>query len=121
MQMVGSSRRRSEIFILQVAQIGGAKLGFAEDPEGAWVDHDVYFDRAEADAVAKIHETAPVESAEGHDITGEVVTVARVVTMDELRAEFGDQRVNQVTTMFRGRFSELFGPAREADGHDEAS
>ena len=118
--LVGPSKQGSEIFVLQVARIAGTKLGFAEDPEGAWVDHDVYFDRAEAEAMARVHETAPVENAEGHDITDKVITATRVVTMDELRAEFGDQRVDQVTTMFRGRFSELFDSERAADGADDA-
>jgi hypothetical protein len=27
----------AEVFVLQVAQLGGAKLGFEDDPEGAWI------------------------------------------------------------------------------------
>jgi hypothetical protein len=56
--------KSAEIFVLQVAMFGGRfKLGFESDPEGAWIDHNVYLDRAEAEARAREAETAPIENA----------------------------------------------------------
>jgi hypothetical protein len=96
------------VYVLQVAQIGGAKLGFEDDPEGTWVDHNVFLDRDLAEAEARLHETAPVIDAGGQDISSKVTTVARVITYDELVKEFGDDRGHVLLTMFRERFSQLF-------------
>jgi len=107
-----SSRKTSEIYVLQVAQLRGEKLGFEETPEGAWVDHDVFFDRAEAEQAARVHETAPVQDAAGRDITHDVVITARVVTVDDMRDEFGQNRVDLLSTMFRERIVELMAAER---------
>ena len=109
------SRPTSEIFVLQIAQIGGAKLGRPEDPEGAWIDHDVFFDRDDADERARLHETASIQDAEGNDINAEVVTAVRVVTVDEIRAEFGEDREHQIMTEFRERIAELMDEVERAE------
>jgi hypothetical protein len=70
----GQSKPASEVFIVQVATIGGPKLGLPEDPAGAWIDHEVYFDREEAEQRARLHETSQQVDLSGRDITSEVVT-----------------------------------------------
>jgi hypothetical protein len=99
---------RGPVYVLQVATIGGIKLGFEYEPAGAWIDHDVYLDREEAEERARLHETLPVIDSSGNDITSHVTTVARVITFDQLKDEFGDDRGYLVTTMFNKRLSELF-------------
>jgi hypothetical protein len=103
-----------EIFIVQIATLGGGKLGTPDDPEGAWTDNDVYFDRAAAEAQARLHETLPISDAAGKDITREVVTTARVITMRQLKEEFGDDRMHVVLTTFRSRIAELMEARRQA-------
>jgi hypothetical protein len=102
------------VYIVQVAQLGGTKLGFEDDPEGAWIDHDVFLDREEAERVARIHETAPLVDEEGRDVTAERITIARVVTGKELGDEFGAGRVNQMLTIFRQRLTELMADAGDS-------
>jgi len=92
------------------------KIGLESDPEGAWIDHSVYLDRTEAETVAQAAETAPIVNAAGDDITREVVTTARVITVEELGAEFGKDRVYLLMTMFRGRLNELWPRAPKSDG-----
>jgi hypothetical protein len=117
---LGSVRKGSDIYVLQAAQLG-SELGFPEDPEGAWVDIDVFFDRGEAERFAQLYETAPIQDAEGRDITREVVTMARVVTMDEVGAEFGEDRQRLIVTMFRDRMNALSAAERENTPHEEGS
>lgn len=90
------------LYIVQVAQLGGGKLGVPDDPEGAWTDNDVYLTREEAQAQATLYETA--ERMDG-DLN--VVSTARVVTLHELHEEFGLARSSRFTTMFRDRINEL--------------
>jgi hypothetical protein len=61
---------------VQVAQLIGPKLGAEDDPEGAWIDDSVFFDRDEAEAQKKLHETSRYIDDDGRDISAEVTTVA---------------------------------------------
>jgi hypothetical protein len=106
----------SEVYIVQVATIGGPKLGLPEDPAGAWIDHDVYFDREEAEQRARLHETSQPVDMSGRDITGEVVTVARVITGKELEQEFGADRLGQFLTVFRERLTKLMDEEEHQSG-----
>jgi hypothetical protein len=106
--------KSSEIFVLQIARFGGEmKLGLHTDPEGAWIDHDVFLDRAEAEDAARMHESLPVLDSARDDVTGDVVTAARVITVEELEFEFGPGRALLLTTMFQTRFRELWAQLRE--------
>jgi hypothetical protein len=103
----GRSKPADQVFIVQVATIGGPQLGLPGDPAGAWIDHEVYFDRAKAEEQARLHETSTAVDESGRDITGEVVTVARVITGKELEEEFGAERLGQFLTIYRDRLTEL--------------
>src|SRR5215471_5789134 len=94
--------------LLQVAQLGGPNIGFEWDPEGAWVDQDVFLDRDEAEARANLHETSRYVDKDGRDISQEVTTVARVITFAERVQEFGEDRGLHVTTTFNKRIAALF-------------
>ena len=112
----GRSKPASEVFIVQVATIGGPKLGQPEDPAGAWIDHEVYFDREKAEERARLHETSQQVDQSGRDITGEVVTAARVITGEELEQEFGAERLGQFLTGYRDRLTELMAEEERRSG-----
>jgi hypothetical protein len=96
-----------EIFVVQIAKLGGTKLGLPDQPEGAWTDNEVFLDRSEAEAEARLYETLPLHDEAGKDLSADVLTIARVVTIQELQEEFGDDRMYTVMTMFSGRITEL--------------
>ncbi len=90
-----------------MAAIGAFTLGFEGDAPGAWLDHDVYFDRAEAEADAQLIETSVIIDSDGTDISADVLTVARVRRLDEIDEEFGQERTAEILTVFRERLSTL--------------
>jgi hypothetical protein len=95
------------VYVLQVAQLGGPGLGAEDDPEGAWIDHDVFLDRDLAEAEAKLHETGQWFDDDGRDISADIATVARVITFTELEQEFGADRMHRARTMFNDRIVAL--------------
>jgi hypothetical protein len=96
----------SRIFIVQYSSIGGPKFGFEDDPEGVWVDHEVFGDRADAEAEARTLEEAGLVDAGGKDITG-VVRIVRVITLDEYGREVSSKRLGRFLTSERSRLAEL--------------
>jgi hypothetical protein len=82
--------------------------------EGAWTDHDVILDRAEAERVAHELETAIYVNREGRDISRDVVTTTRVVQLLDIENLHDFQRMNQILTMFRKRINDLLDEHRQA-------
>jgi hypothetical protein len=115
----GPTRKASEIYVVQIASFGGPKLGFEHDPEGAWTDNSVYFDRDEAEREARLLETAQLVNEADEPIEG-VVTTTRVITIEDVDAEFGPARVDLIMTAFRRRLSELWKELRDA-GEEHSS
>jgi hypothetical protein len=103
----GRTRNASEILVVQVATFGGPKLGFEDDPEGGWTDHNVHVDRDSAET--EMHELQrDVWVDESGDPREGVVTTVRIATIEEIAAELGDERVNRIMTVFRERLSEIW-------------
>jgi hypothetical protein len=112
----GPVRKSSEIFVLQVARFGGElKLGLHTDPEGAWIDHDVFLDRAEAEEAARRHENVQALDAVWDGVSSDVVNAARVVSLEEVEVEFGQDRARLLTTMFQSRLRELWSQLHDSE------
>jgi hypothetical protein len=101
-----TSIKASLVYVVQVAQLEG-KGGFAEHEEGAWIEHDVFLDREEAESRARILETSPKFDETGRDVSQERFLVARVITAEQLGNEFGQEREDRLLTVFRKRLTDL--------------
>jgi hypothetical protein len=103
----GRTRKGSDILVVQVATFGGPKVGFDDDPEGAWTDHNVHVDRDAAEAEMSELERAVWVDESGNPREG-VITAVRIATIEEITAELGEDRVNRIMTAFQERFSEIW-------------
>jgi len=101
-----TSIKASLVYVVQVAQLEG-KGGFAEDVEVAWIEHDVFLDREEAESRAHLLESSPKFAETGRDVSQERFLVARVITAEQLGKEFGQEREDRLLTVFRKRLTEL--------------